>query len=257
MPLLVMLHGCTQRPDDFAAGTRMNALAERHGFLVAYPEQDVASNGSRCWNWFRPEDQERDRGGPAIIAGITREVIAEFETDPNRVYVAGLSAGGAMAVILGHAYPDLYAAVGCHSGLPYAAARDVASAYRVMRNGADGGSPVELGANAVRMPTIVFHGDSDETVVPRNGLDVITQATSTGSVNGTLRKSVNVGEWSDGHWYRQYIHLDAESRHMAEYWLIKGLGHAWSGGSPEGSHTHPTGVDASSEMIRFFLLHRT
>jgi len=176
VPIVVMLHGCTQSPDDFAAGTRMNALADRHGFLVIYPAQAANANGQRCWNWFRPEDQARDSGEPSLIAGITREVASSYRVDDRRIFVAGMSAGAAMAVILGATYPELYAAVGAHSGLPYGAAKNVASAFAAMHGGAarPGLSRHSTATPANRTasgwtPTIVFHGDQDHTVDPRNG----------------------------------------------------------------------------------------
>lgn len=246
-PLLVMLHGCTQSPDDFAAGTRMNRLAEEHGLLVAYPAQSQSANAQRCWNWFSPADQRRDGGEPAIIAGLTRQVLREHGADPRRVYVAGLSAGGAQAAIMGLAYPDLYAAIGVHSGLACGAARDVPSAFAAMRQG--GPAPRARGGRIT--PTIVFHADRDTTVHPVNGDQVIAQSGA-----GGLRRREEHGEVPGGHAWRRTTHSDAEGRVLLEQWLVQGAGHAWSGGSPAGSYTDPRGPDASREMLRFFLRHR-
>jgi poly(hydroxyalkanoate) depolymerase family esterase len=233
-PLVVMLHGCKQTPDDFAAGTRMNELADEIGFIVVYPEQGAAANVSRCWNWCQPDNQQRDDGEPSLIAGITRAVITTYGVDPRRVYVAGLSAGGAMAAIMGHTYPDLYAAVGIHSGLPYAAARDLPSALVAMR-----GWSAPSSARGV-VPTIVFHGDGDTTVHPRNGEQVFTSET------------VENGEES-GRKYTRTIQADASGKPALEHWLVHGAGHAWSGGSANGSYTDPRGPDATRAMLRFFL----
>ena len=245
VPLIVMLHGCTQSPDDFAAGTRMNEVAEIHACIVAYPGQTAAANTQRCWNWFNEKDQRRDSGEPSLIAGITREIMSEYAIDPSRVYAAGLSAGGAAAAIMGDAYPDLYAAIGVHSGLACGVARDMPSAFAAMKRG---GAGVKTGPGTV--PVIVFHGDRDPTVNPRNGDAVAAQAR-----DSSLRSRTEEGRVPGGHAWRRTIHLDAEGRTMVEQWLIRGAGHAWSGGSPAGSFTDPRGPDASREMLRFFLEH--
>lgn len=237
-PLVVMLHGCTQSPDDFAAGTRMNAVAEELGWLVVYPQQTGAGNAQKCWNWFEERDQRRGMGEPSLIAGITREVMAAFPVDPARVFVAGLSAGGAAAAIMGRAYPELYAAVGVHSGLAIGAARDMPSAFAAMRQGAPGAAP---GGKAV--PTIVFHGDRDATVSPRNGDAVAAQAAG----GAVLRTRVEHGQG-----YTRTLQADGAGRPVVEHWLLQGGPHAWSGGSPAGSYTHPNGPDATREMVRFF-----
>jgi poly(hydroxyalkanoate) depolymerase family esterase len=259
VPLVVMLHGCTQSPDDFAAGTRMNVLAEEHTCLVAYPAQAASANASKCWNWFRPSDQRRGQGEPSLIAGITRQIMREYAIDPERVYVAGLSAGAAAAAIMGATYPDLYAAIGVHSGLACGAASDLSSAFAAMQQGAavagrGSDSASDVGGSGRLVPTIVFHGDRDSTVHPRNGDWVIEQ--SRAKPMADLRTTVQHGRVPGGHAYRRTLHADARGQTILEQWVIHGAGHAWSGGSPAGSHTDPQGPDATREMLRFFLEHR-
>jgi poly(hydroxyalkanoate) depolymerase family esterase len=243
LPLLVMLHGCTQSPDDFAAGTRMNNLAEEHTFLVAYPAQARSANASKCWNWFKEGDQRREHGEPSLIAGITRQIMRDLPIESGRVYVAGLSAGGAAAAILGSTYPDLYAGIGVHSGLACGAARDMPSAFAAMRAGA---RPDPTRRSAVR--TIVFHGDRDMTVNSVNADQVIAQSKSPEN----LRISVCHGQSPGGARYSRTVHTNASGDEVLEQWVVQGLGHAWSGGSPAGSYTDARGPDASREMVRFF-----
>ena len=245
--LIVMLHGCTQSPDDFAAGTRMNLSAGMHNCIVAYPGQTSAANMQKCWNWFNANDQQRDSGEPALIAGITREIMHDYAIDSGRVYVAGLSAGGAAAAIMGDVYPDLYAAVGVHSGLACGAARDMQSAFVVMQNG--GAGRKRVGRRIV--PTIVFHGDRDTTVNTSNGDAVVAQATQ----GAQLRTRAESGSVPGGHRYTRTLHTDASGKVQVEQWSVAGAGHAWFGGSSAGSFTDPRGPDATSEMVRFFFEH--
>lgn len=267
LPLIVMLHGCTQGPDDFAAGTRMNEFAEKEPCLVLYPAQSVAANGSKCWNWFKPSDQRAGQGEPSLIAGMTREVAASYKADRSRIYVAGLSAGGAMATTMAITYPDLFAAAGIHSGLPHAAAHDLPSALAAMHKGAarTGRQTAHPGTGKPPprpIPIIVFHGDRDTTVHPRNGEQVTVQFSPTAShPHGKAETGANPGvkvergQVPNGRAYtRSTYHHPSGSPHV-EQWTIHGAGHAWSGGSTRGSYTDPQGPDATREMLRFFLAH--
>ncbi len=250
LPLVVMLHGCTQSPDDFAAGTRMNFIAEEQTCFVVYPAQRCEANQAKCWNWFRTADQQRGRGEPSLVAGITRQIMRDYSVDPKRVYVGGLSAGAAAAAIMGATYNDLYAAIGVHSGLACGAAIDLPSAFVAMRQGGGSDDRVILGDGPL-VPTIVFHGDRDITVHPSNGDQILEQSKRTTST----QKKVHRGRVPGGHAYTRTIHADASGRGIFEHWNIHGAGHAWSGGSPAGSYTDPRGPDAAREMLRFFLEH--
>ena len=268
LALLVMLHGCYQNPDDFAAGTRMNTLAETGAFLVVYPGQPSSANISRCWNWFRREDQQRGAGEPALLAGLTRQIMATYHVDARRVFVAGMSAGAAMSVILGTTYPDLYAAVGVHSGLAYAAAHDLATAYAAMQHGGlaparpqsrTSGATV-TGVPARVVPMIVFHGDRDLTVNAVNADHVLSPwVPAPGERDSTPRPDQRVrverGRVPGGYAYTRSIYHDPHGRALLEKWIVHQMGHAWSGGNPCASYSDPKGPNASAEMVRFFSEH--
>ena len=253
LPLIVMLHGCTQSPDDFAAGTQMNIQAEEHGFLVLYPAQSNTANPSRCWNWFRSEHQVRDAGEPSLIAEMTRGIVHRYGTDPVKVFVAGLSAGGAMAAVMGVTYPDLYAAVGIHSGLACGSAHDLPSALAAMQGlSVSMGRPGNAAPPLHATPTIVFHGDRDRTVHPRNGIDAIANSAHwEGGQGGDV--VTEQGQAPGGHPFTRTVHRDAAGQLLLEHWLVHGGGHTWFGGSRAGSYSDPRGPDASAEMVRFFL----
>jgi poly(hydroxyalkanoate) depolymerase family esterase len=269
--VMVMLHGCTQSADDFAAGTQMNRLSDEHGFLVVYPEQAAHANPSKCWNWFKPQDQRRDAGEPSLIAGIVHEVLQRHNADPRRVFVAGLSAGAAMAVVLGETYPELFAGVGAHSGLPYGSAHDMPSAMAAMKGGrsgmpglkAMGGDTGAAHTKAVQaVPVIVFHGDRDHTVQASNSAHIVQQARqahetheSQGSTTGStpLSETTMTGIAPGGRRYSRSVHADADGQVRIENWTLHGAGHAWSGGHASGSYVDETGPDASAEMLRFFM----
>jgi poly(hydroxyalkanoate) depolymerase family esterase len=250
--LIVMLHGCTQNPEDFAAGTGMNALAEEHRLLVVYPAQTGGDNSMSCWNWFRPGDQMRDAGEPAIIAGLTKSLRDQYAIPGDRVFVAGLSAGGAMAVIMGETYPELYGAVGVHSGLAYGSANDVMSAFAVMR-GQAGLGPVPSRKPGGGLETgprvIVFHGSADTTVHPSNAERII--AGKGGSAGKTCRVEPGASGGTRG--YTRLVAKREDGTNGIESWMIEGAQHAWAGGHPSGSYTDPRGPDASAAMLRFFL----
>ncbi|MCG6121490.1 MAG: PHB depolymerase family esterase [Microvirga sp.] len=247
--LILMLHGCSQNPDDFAVGTRMNALAEKHGLVVAYPAQTKGHNGASCWNWFNPRHQNRDAGEPAILASLTQKLMKEFGLVRDDVFVAGLSAGGAMAAILADVYPDVFSAAGIHSGLHRGAARDVMSAMSAMRSGSAsaGGEPgVDVKSRPVRR--IVFQGEADSTVHPSNAAKIVAAA-----VGGDTAPS-RVGKRSvRGRGYARSHFSGSDGTDMLELWMIEGSGHAWSGGHSAGSYTDAEGPDASVQMVRFFL----
>ncbi|WP_299560615.1 PHB depolymerase family esterase [uncultured Sulfitobacter sp.] len=244
--VVLMLHGCTQTPEDFAAGTGMNALAETHRLAVVYPHQARGENAQSCWNWFRRGDQMRGRGEPALLAGLVAQVASQHATPTTPVFVAGLSAGAAMAVILGETYPEVFSAVGAHSGLPFAAATDMPSAFAAMA----GQAPRAAGSSVKgTVPTIVFHGSADTTVHPSNG-DRIARDAHHPDVHQPLvtdNQSTVAGRRVD-----RTVTTTQQGRPVLEHWRIDGLGHAWSGGQPAGSYTDPAGPDASGEMIRFF-----
>ncbi len=266
MPLVVMLHGCTQTPEDFARGTKMNQLADELGFLVAYPRQSHAANAQKCWNWFRPGDQERGRGEPALIAGLTQDIVTAESANGARIYVAGLSAGGAAAAIMAAAYPDIFAAVGIHSGLACGAARDLPSALAAMRNGLAGkgtgrqgpgrqGAVRAAGSSGIKarfVPVITFHGDRDRTVHETNAKDIVEAAMTAAGVPIVLK--LETGD-AGGRRYTRALSRNKAGRVLIEQWTIAGAGHAWSGGDPKGSYADAAGPDASRAMLRFFLGH--
>jgi poly(hydroxyalkanoate) depolymerase family esterase len=246
LPLVVMLHGCTQDADDFATGTAMNELARSQQFFVLYPTQSMRANPQRCWNWFKHNHQQRGRGEPELLAGMTREVMQRNPIDPARIYVAGISAGGSMAAILGDAYPDLFAAVGVHSGLAAGAANDMSSAFGAMKNATGMAS-----ASVSGVPTIAFHGDADSVVHPGNARQVITASTQP-DANVEVQHGVSSG----GQRYtRELHHAPGGGPVIAEQWTVHGLSHAWSGGNAAGSYTDPAGPDATAEMVRFLFAH--
>ena len=253
VPLVVMLHGGTQDAATFAAATAMNDVAERDTFLVAYPEQPRSANAGQYWNWFEPAHQRRGAGEASIIAGITSEVISRYQVDTARVWVAGFSAGGAMAAVMAATYPDLYAAVGVHSGLAHGCASDVASAFAAMKTGGSG--PIRPAAHPV--PLIVFHGDCDHTVADANADRLIEQSLQARSADGgagTLSPAAVItrGRVPGGHRYTRTAYQDSTGTTIAERWTIHQGGHSWSGGVPNRSYTDPRGPNATVELIRFF-----
>jgi poly(hydroxyalkanoate) depolymerase family esterase len=263
LPLVVMLHGCKQDPDDFALGTRMNTVAEVRQCLVLYPEQLKTANNAKCWSWFSAADQERERGEPSLIADMTREIIGTYNVDESMVYVAGLSAGGAMAVIMANTYPDIFAAAAVHSGMPYNAAKSLFSALSAMKIGPrrreyDQPAPKTEG-DAPAVPMIVFHGDADRVVHPMNGEQVVREAVATlgtgapgAEIDPVAVVSVVELDLPERRSYTHTVYQDESGRNVAEQWVIHGSGHAWSGGSSDGSFTDPDGPDATHEMMRFF-----
>lgn len=262
LPLVVMLHGCTQSAEDFAAGTRLAAEAEREGFLLVLPEQRPEAHPQRCWTWYDPAHQRRGAGEPALLAGIAREVAAAHGADPARVYVGGISAGGAMAVNVAAAYPELFAAVGVHSGIAYGAARDVAEALRVMREGPTAPDAAALraarGEDVPGVPLFLVQGSADPVVSPANAGALAAQwalASGWAADAEDEARLERTREEAGGRVLEREVRRDAGGRVVVEVWRVEGLAHAWSGGSPEGSFTDARGPDATAGMVRFFLDH--
>ena len=248
-----MLHGCHQDAEDFAIGTRMNLHASTHGCFVLYPQQSTQANGARCWNWYESAHQQREQGEPAIIAELTRHVLSGNAITKERVYVAGFSAGGAMAATLAVMYPDLYAALGIHSGMPHGAARDFMSAMMAMQHG----TMASYAAHPMhgRIPTIVFHGNEDNMVHATHAAQFLASAPRrTMAGNGPHdRYTETVPRQHGRHGYTRTVQLGEDARIFSEQWMVHGAGHSWSGGDAAGTHSDPGGPDASHEMMRFFL----
>ena len=247
LALVLMLHGCTQNPEDFALGTQMNALADEFGLVVAYPHQPRAANASGCWNWFDKRHQHRGSGEPAKLAGLAQSLASEFAIPRERTFVAGLSAGGAMAEVLAATYPDLFDAVGIHSGLPYKAAKDVPSAFAAMKGAAAEPALRVVGGTECRK--IVFHGGADATVDPINAMRILEQARS----GRTHLQQVDLERQIEGRSVNQTVLQNPAGQSVVELWSVEGGGHAWFGGDSRGSYTQSVGLDASRIMVRFFL----
>ena len=248
LALVIMLHGCTQNPEDFAVGTRMNALAEEFGLIVAYPHQPRLANANGCWNWFDRRHQSRGSGEPAKLAGLAQALAKEFDVRRERVFAAGLSAGGAMAEVLAVTYPDVFDAVGIHSGLPYKSAGDVPSAFAAM-NGTAPFNPAPLAPSDRHCRRIIVHGLADHTVNSINGERLLDEAERG---EASLTKSDLDWPIEGGRVSRRAL-KDSDGQPVAEQWLVEGGGHAWFGGDPRGSFTQTVGLDASRIMVRFFL----
>ncbi len=272
VPLLVMLHGCTQTAQDFATGTAMNQLAEQYGFIIVYPQQTSNYNQNLCWNWFVPANQLRGSGEPASIVGIIQTMqqnTALWTIDPTRIYVAGLSAGAAMSVILGVTYPDVFAAIGVHSGLEYKAATNLSSGWRAMQRGGPDPQQQGLAAYAAMsslariVPTIVLHGTNDTTVAPVNGDQAVQQwmetdqlaSQNTYTPDFTRPTHVTSGQVPGGFAYVVATWANANGGDVQAYWKIRGMGHAWSGGSSAGTYTDSRGPNASLALYNFFVAH--
>ncbi len=257
-PLLVLLHGCTQTAEDFARGAGLDALADASGMLVLYPEQPASANPLRCWNWFDAAHQQRGAGEPALLAAMTADVAARHGADPRRVYVAGVSAGAAMALVLAAGYPERFAAAGAHSGVPLRAANP-ATALQVMRTGGIG-DPAALraahgGAPPARLvPLIVVHGAADAVVHVANARATFDQWTGAARSAGLTLELASDSAEAGGLSYRRTT-AGAPAAPLVELWVVDELGHAWSGGNPAGSYADPRGPSAARELLRFLLSH--
>jgi poly(hydroxyalkanoate) depolymerase family esterase len=253
--LIVMLHGCKQNATDFAAGTRMNDLARDANLIVLYPEQSSRANAQRCWNWFDPVRNRRGQGEPAWIASLTKVLVKAHKVPSRHTFIAGLSAGGAMAITTAQAYPEIFAACGVHSGVAPGSARGVLDAMSVMRSGAPPWRSCPQGTKLI--PTIVFHGDRDRTVSTRHASNVVVAALGDPAASGLKPAEQTQEEIAGtepyGRNFTRIVSRDPKGRTTGEKWIIHGMGHAWSGGSTAGTYIDSTGPSASEAMLRFFL----
>jgi poly(hydroxyalkanoate) depolymerase family esterase len=270
-PLVMMLHGCRQKPEELAAISGMNALAEKHKFLVVYPEQPIRANLLRCWNWFEPKHQSRGSGEPSILAAVIEDVRSSLNVDPDRVYVVGISAGAAMAILLGVTYPDLIHGIGAVAGLEFKAATGLSGGLKAMKHGGpDPETQGRLAFQAIstglnkktrrRMPVIVFQGDADAYVNPLNADQIILQWAKTNQLlNGRNNRladfgsgELTTGRVADGHAFRKHTYKDSFGRLLMEKWIVEGMGHAWPRAPVQAKYADPRGPNASEEMWRFF-----
>jgi poly(hydroxyalkanoate) depolymerase family esterase len=264
MPLVVALHGCTQTAGGFRQLTRWDALAEAKGFIVVFPQQSKNDNSQQCWNFFQTAHMQRGAGEPAVIAGVTDWVQQHYTVDPHRIYVNGLSAGGAMASVMAATYPEIYAAAGIGSGCEYAATAACA--------GYKSADPVQAGAQAYKamgtyarpMPVILFEGDQDKTVPPVNAQQLVQQWQVTddladgGGADGSIPvqpTGVTRGSVPGGHTYTVTSYSDGKNKDLLESWLVAGMGHAWSGGCSCAQYADPAGPDETTAMYAFFMAH--
>jgi poly(hydroxyalkanoate) depolymerase family esterase len=264
MPLVVALHGCTQTADGFRKLTRWDAEGEAKGFAVVFPEQDTSSNSLRCWNFFQPASMQRGGGEPDRIAGLTRSIAERYAVDPHRIYVTGLSAGGAMASVMGATYPDLFAAIGVGSGCEYAATAACAGDKSADPVQAGRSAYQAMGSYARAMPFIAFEGDADQTVPPVNADQLVQQWLVTNDLadDGTLNDSVPSessklaqGSSAGGRAYSVRSYVDGDGRALGEYWVVHGMAHAWSGGDASQAYADPSGPDETASMYAFFAGH--
>jgi poly(hydroxyalkanoate) depolymerase family esterase len=264
MPLVVGLHGCTQTADSFRRLTRWDALAEAKGFMVAFPEQDPNSNKLKCWNFFQDGHMHRSAGEPVKIAELTRYLERSYAVDPHRVYASGLSAGGAMASIMAATYPDLFAAIGIGSGCEYAATAACAGYKSADPAAAAQAAYKEMGSNARPIPFIAFEGDADTTVPPVNADQLVEQWLLTddladdGAQNGSVQtrpSKTAFGQVSGGESYTTRTYLDNGRTELAQYWVVHGMNHAWSGGDASQQYADPKGPDETAAMYAFFASH--
>jgi poly(hydroxyalkanoate) depolymerase family esterase len=263
MPVVVALHGCTESADSYRQLSGWDALGESKGFIVLFPQQLSSRNNLTCWNWFVQADMQRGSGEPAIIAGMVNTLEQSYSVDTHRVYVAGFSAGGAMATVMGATYPDMFAAVGSGSGCEY-------NGLPCLGNG--GPSPSQTGQEAFQamgryarvMPAIVFQGDADNTVAPANGPQIAQEwqvtdnYVASGSPNSPISSSPthqSFGFTPGGTMYTTSYYGDGQTNNLIEYWSIHGMSHAWSGGNSAAQYSDPSGPSETDAMWAFFTSH--
>ena len=265
VPLIVALHGCSENAEQFRQVTRFDELAEAKNAIVVFPDKSSYADSTSCWNWFKTSHMQRGTGEPALIAGVVDKVRQNYAIDDRRIYATGLSAGGAMASVMSATYPDVFAAAGVGSGCEYAAGASCAGYRGIDPEDAGQRAYQAMGTQAREVPVIVFQGDQDKTVPEVNAEQLVQQWQATddwaddGARNSTIPadpvKVKDPAPSGGGHTYTVRDYADGQGNELIQFWVVHGMGHAWSGGCDCEAYADTNGPNESAAMYAFFMSH--